>query len=162
MNVTTPPATGSTAFLAATVTASGLPKESPVATLCGVLPMSAARMNPWLWNAPMSGWGESKGLAALVPGDSADGRALPDGEAAGQEGHGLGGSAVVAPGEARSGANADDVAIGAARNAARAAGADQVVRAGDAGCSPCRRYRRDCQRRRYCLRQCIGQHDRPE
>ena len=55
LNVNTPPATGSTGFLAVTVTARGLLNWLPKKTPCGVLPATAARVNPWLWKAPMSG-----------------------------------------------------------------------------------------------------------
>ena len=55
VNATTPPATGSIGLLATTVTASGLAKPAPGAADCGVLPLTAWRVNPWLWKAPMSG-----------------------------------------------------------------------------------------------------------
>ena len=67
--------------------------------------------------------------AALVSGDTAGGRALADGSAGRQERHGLGRPTVVAErGQAQVGeAGQDDVAVTAARDPARAAGADQVV-----------------------------------
>src|SRR5690242_13285944 len=57
----TPPATGSTEFLALIVTARGLGNGNSSVVDCGVLPATRVRTNPWLWNAPMSGLGESSG-----------------------------------------------------------------------------------------------------
>ncbi len=56
-----PPATGSIGFLAVTVTASAFLNAWPVGADCGVLPVTGVSVNPWLWNAPMSGFGESSG-----------------------------------------------------------------------------------------------------
>ncbi len=61
VNAITPPATGSTAFLAVTVTASGLANAAPGAADCGESPGTTVNWNPWLWKAPMSGSGESRG-----------------------------------------------------------------------------------------------------
>ena len=61
VKVTTPPATGSTGFLAVTVKARGLVKSVSTVADCGVLPVTAETVNPWLWKAPTSGWGESRG-----------------------------------------------------------------------------------------------------
>ena len=58
---TTPPATGSTELLAVTVRARGLGNAVSSVVDCGVLPATSAMVNPWLWNAPMSGLGESSG-----------------------------------------------------------------------------------------------------
>ena len=41
-------------MLAETVTASGSAKAALVAALCGVLPATGVRVNPWLSKAPMS------------------------------------------------------------------------------------------------------------
>ena len=68
--VKTPPATGSTGLLAATMTARGLANAVPACVDCGVLPATGVSVKPWLWKAPMSGLGESSGLAALVGGDA--------------------------------------------------------------------------------------------
>ena len=58
VKVTTPPATGSTGLIAVTVTASGLVNAAPVAHgLRSAAGDHRMRMNPWLWNAPMSGVG---------------------------------------------------------------------------------------------------------
>ena len=82
------------------------------------------------WNAPMSG-GLSSGEAALVGGDAGDrGRRRADGRAVGLERDGLGRPAVVAErGQAGVG-DVEQVVVGRGQPA-RAAGADQVVRAGD-------------------------------
>ena len=61
VKVTTPPATGSTAFLAVTVTPSGSANAAPVIADCGESPGTTVRVKPWLWKAPMSGSGESRG-----------------------------------------------------------------------------------------------------
>src|ERR1700735_4934801 len=53
--LTTPPATGSTGLIGVTITDSGLVDASSVATAWGVLPVTTENVNPWLWNAPMSG-----------------------------------------------------------------------------------------------------------
>ena len=65
-----------------------------------------------VWKAPMS-IGLSEREAALVGGDAADGDALADGRAAGQQGHGLGRAAVDAQrGQSQAGqAGQDDVAV---------------------------------------------------
>ena len=69
VNVTMPPATGSSGLLAVTMTASGLAKAVPSVVCWGVLPATVVRVNPWLWKAPMSG-GRVERLAALVGGDA--------------------------------------------------------------------------------------------
>ena len=58
VNVRMPPATGSTGLFAVTFTASGFANAIPSVVDCGVLPTTGVIVNPWLWNAPMSG-GES-------------------------------------------------------------------------------------------------------
>ena len=52
--LTTPPATGSTGFLAVTVTVSGFAKGLPSSADCGVLPETGVIVKPWLWKAPIS------------------------------------------------------------------------------------------------------------
>ncbi len=67
--------------------------------------------------------------ATLIGGDAADGDAVADGRAAGEQGHGLGRSAVVAQRSQSQAAQAgqDDVAVLPVGEPARAAGADQVM-----------------------------------
>ena len=53
----TPPSTGLTNWptsWAATVKTSGLANAAPALAVCGVLPLPAVRVRPWLWKAPMS------------------------------------------------------------------------------------------------------------
>ena len=85
---------------------------------------------------PAPRWSVARGLPVGV--DVQGVAAGVDGGAAGEQGHGLGGPAVVGQrGQSQVGeAGQDDVAVGAACDPARAAGADQVVRADDAGAGP--------------------------
>ena len=138
--VKTPPATGSTGLLAATVTASGLANAVPVAVDCGVLPATGVSVNPWLWKAPMSGLGESSGSPrwSVVIGwwCRVVGDARADGGAAGEQGHGLGRPAVVAQRGQEGIGHADDVAVDPIDQPPRAARADQVVAARDVAKPP--------------------------
>ena len=89
-----PPATGSTGFLAVTVTTSGLAKASPVGADCGVVPAAAVRKNPWLWKAPMS-TATSRGSPRWSVARPLMGVPAPRREAAGQKRDGLGQATVV-------------------------------------------------------------------
>ena len=75
VNVTTPPATGSSALLAVTVTASGSANPAPMSVSCGVLPARRRENEPLaLERADVGIWRVEK-LTTLVGNDSAQGRA---------------------------------------------------------------------------------------
>src|ERR1700679_1674060 len=60
VNVTVPPATGSSGLLAVTTTARGLAKAVPAVVCWGVLPVTGVIVKPGVWKAPMAG-GERRG-----------------------------------------------------------------------------------------------------
>ena len=130
--VTVPPATGSSGLLAVTTTASGLAKAVPSVVCWGVLPATGRERETLALEGADIGWRVER-LATLVGRDAADGRAGADGRAAGKQCDGLGRPAVIAQrGQAQVGeAGQDDIAAESAGDPARAAGADQVIRAGD-------------------------------
>ena len=127
LNEMTPPATGSSGLFAVTVTISGFAKAVPVAAVCDVLPAIGTSVNPWLWKAPMSGWRRIRGIPRWSVVMPLTGVPAPMRQAAGQEGDRFRRAAVVAQrGEERVG-HTHDVPVAAVHQAARAAGADQVV-----------------------------------
>ena len=97
---------------------------------CGVLPATGVIVKPWLSKAPMSTAPNAR-LAALVGGRGAGRGAGVDRRAAGQQGDRLGRAAIVAQGPQPRVGHADEVAVDPIDQPARAAGADQVVRARD-------------------------------
>ena len=97
VKVTTPPFTGSTAFLAVTVTASGFANACVTAGRLRGAAATGVRLKPWLWKAPMSTWPGPRWPRWSWPGAPAE-RPGADRRAAGEQRHSRRRAAVVAQG----------------------------------------------------------------